>query len=92
VAWLYSKHFGDKVFLSDLNGVIVDKMLISQTNINKMPNFGILGRFDDGTVGLSVWYVGKYGNIILLKEPTTHKTICSWANFHTNGKLPCVRS
>lgn len=87
MAWLYSKHFGDKVFFCDLNSRIVDEILdIPQDSINKMPNFGILGRFDDGTVGLSVWYVGKYGRLMLLKEPTTHKTIGSWANFHTYNK------
>ena len=72
------------MFLCDLNDIIVEKMLkIPQSNISKIPNFGILGRFSNGTVGLSVWYIGEYGRILLLKEPTTHKTISSWANFHT---------
>jgi len=84
---LYSKHFGDKVFLHDLNSTVVDKILkISQTNKSKSPNFGILGRFDDGTVGLSVWCIGKYGCIKLLRESSTHKTISSWATFHTYNK------
>lgn len=85
MACLYSKHFGDKVFLHDLNSAVVDTMLKTlQINPNKIPDSGILGRFDDGNVGLFVWYVGKYGRIMLLKEPTTHKTINSWATFHTS--------
>jgi len=84
---LFSKHFGDKVFLHDLNDTIVDEMLkIPQSDTNKIPNFGILGRFDNKTVGLSVWYIGKYGQILLLREPSTHKTISSWATFHTDNK------
>ena len=75
------------MFLHDLNNTIVEEMLkIPQTNITKISNFGILGRFDDGTVGLSVWYIGKFGRIMLLREPTQHKTIHSWAKFHTNNK------
>jgi len=81
---LYSKHFGDKVFLRDLIDGIVEEMLKNIQSDVKVPNYGILGRFNNGTVGLYVWYVGKYGNILLLKEPTTHKTISSWARFHTS--------
>ena len=80
---LYSKHFGDKVFLRDLNDIVVDKMLKTIQDNAKIPNCGILGRFGDGTVGLHVWHIGKYGEILLLREPSIHKTISSWATFHT---------
>ncbi len=85
MACLHSKHFGDKVFLCELNSRIVNEMLkIPQDTPHKIPNFGILGRFADKTVGLSVWYIGKYGRIMIIKEPTNHKTISSWADFHTS--------
>lgn len=80
---LYLKHFGDKVFLCDLDQIIVSEMLkMIPTDIKKIPIFGVLDRFSDGMVGLSVWYVGKYGHMTLLKEPTTHKTIYSWGKYH----------
>lgn len=82
---LHSKHFGDKVFFSDLNDRVINEILKIPQDIHKIPNFGILGRFDNGTVGLFVWYVGKYGRILLLREPSTHKTIDSWARFHTSS-------
>jgi len=84
MACLYSKHFGDKISFCDLKKSVVDEMLKVSDTISKTPNHGILGRFDDGAVGLFVWCVGEYGRLILIKEPTTHKTIFSWAKFHTH--------
>jgi len=84
MACLYSKHFGDKVYLSDLNSAIVHEMLkVPQLSIRKIHNFGILGRFSNGVVGVFVCCIDKSGYITLLREPTSHKTIFSWADFHT---------
>lgn len=84
MANLKNKHFGDKVFLSDLKPNIVKEMLIipKSEKSNKIPNFGWLTRYEDGTVGVSVqWYdVDGYTN--WSQEPTDKITILSWAESH----------
>jgi len=88
MAWLYYKHFGNKVFLCDLDQTIVDKMLVisHKDKTNKISNFGILVRFKNDTVGLSVEWFDNKGHSNYSYEPTKHKTINSWAKFHTSNK------
>ena len=84
MANLKNKHFGDKVFLSDLKSKIVKEMLIIPNieKSNKIPNFGWLTRYEDGTVGISVqWYDGE-GHATWIQEPTDNTTIQSWAESH----------
>lgn len=82
---LYSKHFGNKVFLHDLNNKIVEKLLTIpyKDKKNKIPNFGTLVRFEDNTVGLSVQWLDKNGHSNYSHEISQHKTISSWAEYHT---------
>lgn len=89
MAYLYSKHFGDKVFLKDLNNKVVEKMLIipQKDKKNKVPNFGILIRFKNNTVGLAIQWIDSKGYSRHSYEHTNHYTISSWADFHTNSKI-----
>ena len=89
MACLYFKHFGDKVFLNDLNSRIVNEMLDipRKDKKNKIPNFGILVRFDDDMVGLTVQWFDSKGHSNYSYEQTRHNTIHSWAKFHTDSKM-----
>jgi len=85
MASLYSKHFGNKVFLHDLDEKVVKKMLAipCKDKRNKVPNFGTLIRFEDDTVGLCVQWLDRNGHPNYSREITQHRTIFSWARFHT---------
>jgi len=88
MACLYSKHFGNKVFLKDLNSKVVEKILAipHRDKKNKIPNFGILVRFKDNTVGLSLQWIDSKGHSRHSYEHTQDYTIHSWARFHMNSK------
>jgi len=82
------KHFGNKVFLKDLNNKIVNEILVipRKDKKNNIPNFGVLIRFKNNTVGLSIQWLDRNGHSNYSYESTQHKTISSWAKFHMNNK------
>lgn len=84
MANLKNKHFGDKVFLSDLKPKIVKEMLSipKREKSNKIPNFGWLTRYENGTVGVSVQWFDEEGYANWSQEPTDKTTIQSWAESH----------
>ncbi len=84
MAILKNKHFGNKVFLSDMKKSVVKEMLILAHSDpkNKIPNFGCLTRYDDETVGVSVCWYDSDGHSNWSQEPTNMTTISAWAKFH----------
>ena len=81
---LKTKHFGNKIRTCHLDS---DRFNIPNGDVI-FPKFGILTRYEDGTVGVSIHYMGekegteRYGR--WMQEATDQTTIESWAKQHEN--------
>lgn len=82
---LKTKHFGEKVRLIHLDA---DRFQDLSGDF-QIPEFGILTRYEDGTVGVSIHIMSepdaenkRYG--IWIQEQTQDMTISAWADSHAS--------
>jgi len=83
MANLKNKHFGNAVLLRDLNLKRFPMMKKDTNEEFKIPQSGILTRYEDGTVGVSIILTHReegYGTWI--QEATDQTTISAWAECH----------
>lgn len=87
---LQIKHYGDKIRTYLLNSDRFAALEQLKNQDIKFPKFGILTRYENGTVGVSIHYMGekekdgkRYG--YWLQEDTEETSIEQWAKVHDDN-------
>ena len=82
---LKNKHFGEKIRTCHLNS---ERFNLPQGDV-KFPKYGILTRYEDGSVGVSIHYMGekegtqRFGYWV--QEVTQEESITQWAEIHESN-------